>query len=82
MPKFFFFNKGPIRRALLAELQLFNINRVPYSVVDPDPERHQNDADSHVDPTVSFTHVGKSEFFLLTFTALPVHIILSFSSTS
>jgi hypothetical protein len=27
---------------------------------DPDPDRHQN-ADPHVDPTQSLTHVGKYE---------------------
>jgi hypothetical protein len=31
--------------------------------VDTDPDRYQNDADSHADPTPCFTHVEKSEFF-------------------
>jgi hypothetical protein len=30
---------------------------------DPDPGWHQNEADPYADPTPSFTHVGKSEFF-------------------
>ncbi len=30
---------------------------------DPDPDWHQNDADSHADPNPSFTHVGKSDFY-------------------
>jgi hypothetical protein len=30
---------------------------------DPDPDWHKNDAYSHADPTPSFTHVGKSDFF-------------------
>ncbi len=30
---------------------------------DPDPEWHQNEADPHADPTPSFTHVGKLEYF-------------------
>jgi hypothetical protein len=29
---------------------------------DPDPDWHQNDADPHADPNLSFTHVGKYEF--------------------
>ncbi len=29
---------------------------------DPDPDRYQNDADSHADPTLSFTHIAKSNF--------------------
>jgi hypothetical protein len=28
---------------------------------DPDPDWHQNNADPHADPTVSFTHVGKQK---------------------
>jgi hypothetical protein len=49
---------------------------------DPDPDWHQNDADPHADPTPSFTHVGKSDIFLLLVTALPVYYVLSFSSVS
>ncbi len=30
---------------------------------DADPDWHQNDADPHADPTLSFTHVGKSDYF-------------------
>jgi hypothetical protein len=46
---------------------------------DPDPGWHQN----YVDPTLSFTHVGKSDFFfILVIDALPVYIVLSFSSVS
>jgi hypothetical protein len=57
------------------EKSRFRLTRVDKYDPDPDPnpERRQNDADPHVDPTVSFTHVGKSEFFLLTFTAVSVH---------
>jgi hypothetical protein len=52
-----------------------------YFDADPDGERHQNDADPHVDPTQRITHVGITEIrFLLTFTALPVHLGVSFSS--
>jgi hypothetical protein len=47
---------------------------------DLDPDWHQNNADSH--PTPSFTHVGKSEIFLLLVTALPLNNVLSFSSVS
>ncbi len=51
--------------------------------VDPDPDWHQNDADPHADPTPSFTHVGKSEYFVyFLVTALPVSTVLSFSSVS
>jgi hypothetical protein len=28
-------------------------------IPDPDPDCHQNDADPHADPTISFTHVEK-----------------------
>jgi hypothetical protein len=50
---------------------------------DPNPERRQNDADPHVDPTVSFTHVGKSEFFAYIQKQCQSRpIVLSFSSTS
>jgi hypothetical protein len=53
----------------------FDVDTDPY----PDPDRHQNDADPHADLTPSFSHVGKSEKnVLLTFTAVPVHIDLSF----
>jgi hypothetical protein len=30
---------------------------------DPDPDWHQYDAYPHADPTPSFTHIGKSNFF-------------------
>ncbi len=50
---------------------------------DPDPDCHQNEADPYADPTPSFTHAGKSEYFLLLLvTALPVYHVLSFSSVS
>jgi hypothetical protein len=29
----------------------------------PDPDWHQNEADPYANPTLSFTHVGKSDFF-------------------
>jgi hypothetical protein len=50
---------------------------------DPDPTFHFDadaDPDPDPDPTPSYTHVGKSEFFLLLFTAMPVYIVLSFLS--
>ncbi len=34
---------------------------------DPDPDPDQNDADPHVDPLPTFTHVGKSDFSSSTF---------------
>jgi hypothetical protein len=40
--------------------------------LDPDPDGHQNVDDPHADPSTRFTHVGKSSFFLLLVTALPV----------
>jgi hypothetical protein len=40
-------------------------------------ERHQNDADLHVNPIPSFTHVGRSEFLFLSFTAMPVHNVVN-----
>jgi hypothetical protein len=49
---------------------------------DADPGWYQTDADPHADPTPCFTHVGKSEIFLFTSTAAPVHTCLAFSSTS
>jgi hypothetical protein len=50
--------------------------------VDPDPnlDWHKHDADPHTDPTPSFTLVGKSGFFVLLVTALPVGNVLWFSS--
>ncbi len=39
----------------------FDVDADPY----PDPDWHQNDGDPHADPTSSFIHVGKSEFFFL-----------------
>jgi hypothetical protein len=50
---------------------------------DSDPDWHQYDADSHADPTPSFTHYVKSELFL-NFLAipLPVYNVLSFSSVT
>jgi hypothetical protein len=44
---------------------------------DPDPDRHQHDADPYADPTPSFTHVEKS-YCLLLVTAL--QNVLSYSS--
>ncbi len=35
---------------------------------EPDPNQHQKDADLHAYPTLSLTHVGKSEFFKITIT--------------
>ncbi len=32
---------------------------------DPSPDWHQNDAEPHADPTLSFTHVEKSHFLKL-----------------
>jgi hypothetical protein len=48
---------------------------------DPDPTFHF-DADPDPDPIPSFTHARKTDFFLLLFTAVPVYIVLSFSSAS
>jgi hypothetical protein len=50
---------------------------------DPDPSFHFDD-DPDPDPTPNFTHVGKSGNIFLTFkiTAVPVFIVLSFTSTS
>ncbi len=50
-------------------------------VADPDPNFYV-DADPHADPIPNFTHVGKSELFLLLVTAFPVYNVLSFSSVS
>jgi hypothetical protein len=46
----------------------FHVDAYP----DPDPDLdsadwHQNEADPHADPTPSFTHAGKSEYFFVTF---------------
>ncbi len=49
---------------------------------DPDQDWYQNNFDPHSDLTPSFTHVGKSEFFLLLVTALPLYNVSSFSSVS
>jgi hypothetical protein len=37
----------------------FDANPDPNFYVDADPNWHQNNADSHVDPTQGVTHVGK-----------------------
>ncbi len=39
--------------------QNFHVDADP----DPDPDWHQNDADPHAVPTLSFKHVAKSDFF-------------------
>jgi hypothetical protein len=46
---------------------------------DPDPDWHQC-----ADPTPSFTHVGKSDFYFIftVVTSLPLYHVLSFSSVS
>ncbi len=44
---------------------------------DPDPDWHQNDADSHADRTPSFTHVNRINFLLLA-SALPVVLVSAF----
>jgi hypothetical protein len=52
---------------------------------DPDLTSHlkdDRDPDPEPDPNLSFKYVVKSEFFLLLFTAVPVYIVLSFSSAS
>jgi hypothetical protein len=46
------------------------------------PPSPRVDADPHVDATPSFTHVGKSVFFLLLVTAFPVYNVLTSSSMS
>ncbi len=56
----------------------FHVDAVP----DPYPDWHQNYADPHSDPTLSFTHVGKSEKIVRLVTALPVYYILSFLTVS
>jgi hypothetical protein len=51
----------------------------------PDPTFHFDaDPDPDPDPTpsVSFEHVGKSEVFFTLFTAVPVFMVFSFSSSS
>jgi hypothetical protein len=48
---------------------------------DPDPYWYQNDADKRADPTLKFTHVRKSDFFIF-LVILPVNNVLSFSSVS
>ncbi len=50
------------------------------NVVDADPDRHQNNADPHADPTPTFTQFG--EFFLLLFTVMPVYNVLLVSSVA
>ncbi len=42
----------------------FHDNANPEPDPDPDPDGHQDDADPHADPTPSFTHLGKCDFFL------------------
>jgi hypothetical protein len=49
---------------------------------DSDPDWHQYDADPLADPTPSFTHFVKSEFFSTFGQLLPVNSVLSFSSMS
>jgi hypothetical protein len=49
---------------------------------DPDPDWHQNDADPHADPSLSVTHVGKCDFFLLFVAALQVYNVLPVTSVS
>jgi hypothetical protein len=48
---------------------------------DLEPTFHLN-ANPDPDPTQSFTHVRKSDFFDLKFTAVPVYIVLSSESAS
>ncbi len=45
-------------------------------------DRHRFDVNPDLDPTPSFTHDGKSVFFLLLITTILVSIVLSFSSAS
>jgi hypothetical protein len=40
----------------------------------------KNYADPHADPTPSLNHAGKSDFFLLLFTAMAVYIVFPFAS--
>jgi hypothetical protein len=59
----------------------------PNFLVDADlvPDRHQNDADPHADPTPSFTNVGNWKIRIFSFrlvVLLPVYNVLSFSSVS
>jgi hypothetical protein len=50
---------------------------------DPDPDAiFYFDANPVPDPAPIFTPVRKSELFLLLFTALPVFVVVSFSSVS
>jgi hypothetical protein len=49
---------------------------------DPDPNLHQMVADPHADLSPNFIHGGKSEFFLLLVTTLPVNNVVSFSPLS
>ncbi len=50
---------------------------------DPDPDQTFHfDADPDPDPTSSYTKVKKSIKNLLLFAAMPVYIVLSFSSVS
>ncbi len=53
----------------------FHVNADPDP--NPDPDWHQNDEAPYADPTPSFTHVGKSDFFLLLVPSLPVYNVLS-----
>ncbi len=46
---------------------LKNSNCESISVVDPESVWHQNDADPHADPTLSFTQAGQSEFLFFNF---------------
>ncbi len=48
---------------------------------DLDPDWHQNDAEPLADPTASFTHVGKCEFFKGFFSLLIGRFSISRSGT-
>jgi hypothetical protein len=54
----------------------FEANPDPNFDADPDPDPDLE----WPPPTPSFIYVGKSEFFLLLITALPIYNVLSFSS--
>jgi hypothetical protein len=49
---------------------------------DSDPDWYQYDADPQADPTPSFIHFVKSDFFFTSSQLLPVYNVLSFSSMS
>ncbi len=50
--------------------------------LDPDPDRHQNNADSQADPSPSLTHDGKLGKISIFLTAMPLYNVLPFSSVA